>query len=168
MMNSKNVRIHWSTHYLFAHSHLTFSAVLRDLMYGHIPLYVCQVWTAFSCWRTIFGKQIFNIKAEPHICKFLESSRERWVRIGERVICGSVYSYNLGIRHYAPNRFSALPNFWKRRILPNTVCESQFSRSLVSLCENAWECYEYSVFAYSRPFSENRRMCSSAFMLWHE
>ncbi len=73
-----------------------------------------------------------------------------------------MYLYILGIRHYEPNRFSALPNFWKRWILANIICESQFSRSLVNLCENAGKCYEYSVFTYSRPFSENRRMCGSA------
>ncbi len=93
------------------------------------------------------------IKAEPHICKFSENSWERWVRTGERVMCGSVYSYILGIRHYAVDRFSTLPNFWKRRISANTSCKSQFSRLLVNLCENARECYEYSVFAYSRPYS---------------
>ncbi len=97
----------------------------------------------------------FSIKAEPHIHSFSENSRECWVRVGEQVMCGSVYSYILGIRHYAPNRFSALPNFWKRqilvRILVNIVRESQFSRLLVNLCENDRECYEYSVFTYSRP-----------------
>ncbi len=103
------------------------------------------------------------IKAETSIRKFSENSRERWVRIGERVMGGAVYSYILGIRHYAPNRFSALLNFSKGRILANTVCESQFSWSLVNLCENDWECYSYSVFAYSWPFSENRRMCGSTF-----
>ncbi len=70
--------------------------------------------------------------------------------------------YILGIRHYAPNRFSVFPNFWKRRILANTVWENQFSQLLVNLCENASECCEYSVFAYSWPFSENQRMCGSA------
>ncbi len=72
-----------------------------------------------------------------------------------------VYSYILVIRRYAPNTFLALPNFRKRQILANTVCESQFSQLLVNLCENARECYEYSEFAYSRSFSENRRMCGS-------
>ncbi len=101
-----------------------------------------------------------SLKAEPHIHLFSENS-ERWARIGEQVICGSVYSYILGIRHYAPNKFSVLPNFWKRQILAKPVCESRFSRLLVNLCENAWEYYEYSVFAYSQPFLENC-MCSSA------
>ncbi len=76
------------------------------------------------------------IKVEPHIHSFLENSRERWARIGEQVLCESVYSYICGIRHYAPNRFSALPNFQKKRILANTVCESHFSRLLINLCES--------------------------------
>ncbi len=53
------------------------------------------------------------IKAEPHIRQFLENRRERWARIGEQVMCRLVYSYILAIRHYAPNTFLALPNFWK-------------------------------------------------------
>ncbi len=104
----------------------------------------------------------FNLKAEPHIRKFSENSRESWARIGEWVMCGSVYSYILGIPYYVPNRFSALSNFWKRRILANAVCESQFLRLLVNLCEYTRECYEYSVSVYSRPFSENWHMCGSA------
>ncbi len=78
-----------------------------------------------------------DVKAETHIRKFSENSREHWARIGKQLMCRSVYSYILGIRHYAPNRFLALPNFQKRRTLANPVCESQFSRLLVNLC---WEC----------------------------
>ncbi len=82
-------------------------------------------------------------------------------------MCGLVYSYILAIHHYVPNTFSALPNYWKRRILArilaNTECESQFSRLLVNLCENAGECYEYLAFVYSPPLLENRRMCGSTF-----
>ncbi len=92
----------------------------------------------------------FPIKAEPRIHLFSDNSREYWTRIGEQVMGGSAYSYILAIRHYASNRFLALPNFWKRWILANTVCESQFSRLLVNLCKNARKCYEYSVFAYSQ------------------
>ncbi len=65
-------------------------------------------------------------------------------------MCGSVYSYILGIRHYAPNTFSVLPKLPSRRILANTICESQFSRLLVNLCENARDVDKYSVFTYSR------------------
>ncbi len=83
---------------------------------------------------------------------FSENSGELWARIGEQVMCRSVYSYILGIRHYALNRFSALPNFWKRRKLANTVRKSQFSQLLINLCENTQECHEYSVFTYSQPF----------------
>ncbi len=52
-----------------------------------------------------------SIKAEPHIRQFSENKRERWARIGKQVMCRVVYSYILTIRHYAPNTFSALPNF---------------------------------------------------------
>ncbi len=78
-------------------------------------------------------------------------------------MCGSVYSYILGTRHYAPISISALLNFQKKRILTNIMCESQFSRLLVNLCENARQGYKYSVLPNSRWFSENRRMCGSAF-----
>ncbi len=113
--------------------------------------------------------QYLDLKAETQMRLFSENCWECWVRIDKQVMCGSVYSYILGIRHYAPNRFSVLPHFWKRRILgrilANTVCESQFSRLLVNLCENTRECYEYLVFAYSRPFSENRHMCGTTLRL---
>ncbi len=105
--------------------------------------------------------RIMPLKAEPHIHLFLENNLKCWARIGEQVMCGLVYLYILGIHHYVPNRFSAITNFQKRRILANTVCESQSSQLLVNLCENAQECYGYSVFVYSRPFLENRRMCGS-------
>ncbi len=80
------------------------------------------------------------LKPNLHIRLFLENSRERWTRICEQVICGSVYLYTLGIRHYALNTFLVLLNLPNRRILPNTVCESQFSRLFVDLCKNAGEC----------------------------
>ncbi len=51
------------------------------------------------------------------------------------------YSYILSISHYAPNTFSELPNFQKRWILANSVCESQFLRLLTNLCDNARECW---------------------------
>ncbi len=76
-------------------------------------------------------------------------------------MCGSVYSYILGIRRYMPNTFSALPNWRNRRILANTLCESQFPRLLVNLCENARECWR--LFGI-HIFSENWRMCGSAFI----
>ncbi len=73
----------------------------------------------------------------------------------------SVYSYILNICCYAPNTFSALPNLPNGRILAkilaNTVSESQFSQLLVNLRENAWR--KFSI----RLFSENWRMCGSAF-----
>ncbi len=84
--------------------------------------------------------RMVDVKAELHIRKFLENSRERYARIGEQVMRGSVYSYILAIRLYAPNTLLALPNLLNRRILANTVYESQFSRSLICLCENAREC----------------------------
>ncbi len=56
-----------------------------------------------------------------------ENSRECWTKKGEQVICRSMYSYIFGIRHYEPNTFSALPNLRNKRILANTLCESQFS-----------------------------------------
>ncbi len=112
---------------------------------------------------------VFRLKTEPRIHLFSENSREHWARIGEQVMCRSVFSYILGLGHYAPNTFSAHPNLWKRwilvRILVSTVFESQFSWLLVNLCENAWECYEYSVFVYSWPFLKNRHMASSALRL---
>ncbi len=108
---------------------------------------------------------VSNIKAEPHIRQFSKNRRERWVRIGEQVMCRLVYSYILTIRHYAPNTFSALPNFQKRRILArilaNTVCESQFSRLLVNLCENTRE--RRQIFGI-RLFSEDWRMWGFAFI----
>ncbi len=102
------------------------------------------------------------VKQKPHIRKFSENNRECWARIGEQEMCGLVYSYILRIRYYAPNRFSVLPNFRKKQILANTIRESQFSRLLINLCDNARECYEYSMFNYSRPFSENWCMYGSA------
>ncbi len=58
----------------------------------------------------------------------LREYQERWARMGKQVMCGSVYSYILSIRHYAPNTFSALPNLSYGRILANTISESQFSQ----------------------------------------
>ncbi len=54
-------------------------------------------------------------------------------------MCGSMYSYILVIRHYVSNTFSALLNLRNRWILANILCESQFSRLLINLCENARE-----------------------------
>ncbi len=101
------------------------------------------------------------IKAEPHIRLFLKNSRECWPRIGEQVMCGSVFSYILGIRHYVPNTFSAPPNLQKRQILVNTLYESQFSGLLVNLCENARECWQ--IFGI-RLFSEYWHVCGSTLM----
>ncbi len=83
-------------------------------------------------------------------------------RIGEKVMRGSLYSYILSIRHYAPNTFLALPNLPNRRILANTLWESQFSQLLINLCENAPECWR--IFGI-RLFSENWRMRGSTFRL---
>ncbi len=67
------------------------------------------------------GTQPLVLKAELHIRKFLENSRERWMRICEQVMYRSVYSYVLAIRHYAPNTFSALPNLPNQRMLVKTI-----------------------------------------------
>ncbi len=67
------------------------------------------------------------------------------MRIAELVMCGSVYSYILTIRHYAPNTLLALPNLPNRQILVgilvNTCSENQFLQLFVNLHENAQECY---------------------------
>ncbi len=93
---------------------------------------------------------------------------EEQPRIGEHVMCRSVYSYTLRICNYAPNIFSALLNWPNRRILARilaeTICTSQFSRLLINLCENAENVDKYSVFTYSWLFSENCRVCGSAFI----
>ncbi len=110
-----------------------------------------------------------HVKPEPHIRLFSENGRERWARIGEQVICGSAYSYILGIRHYALNTFSTLPDLPNRRmlarILVNAACESQFSQLHVNLCENAQECWQ--IF-HIRPFSENGRICGSGFIYCYQ
>ncbi len=97
---------------------------------------------------------------------FIFREQQRWARIDEQVMCGSVYLYILDIRRYVPNTFLALPNFWKRwilvRILANTICESQFLQLLVNLCENVTD-IRYSHIL--KPFSENRRMCDSILRL---
>ncbi len=73
---------------------------------------------------------VFHIKPDSDTHEFSENSRECWMRIGEQVMCGLVYSYVLGIRHYALNAFSALPNLSNRqileRILANTIWANQF------------------------------------------
>ncbi len=126
-------------------------------------------------------------------------------RIGEQVMCGSVYSYILAICHYAPNTFSALSNFKREpHICPlsenrqiSKICQHSrvFSHKLTSNRKN-W--LSHTVFTnilanmrlfgkfgsagmylahideydphitcspilaqYSRPFSENKRMCGS-------
>ncbi len=81
----------------------------------------------------------FNLKVEPHIRLSSENRREHWARIGDQVMCWSMYSYILGIRHCTPNTFLALPNLRNRQILANILCESQFSRLLVNLCKNTRE-----------------------------
>ncbi len=108
MIDSENVRIHWSAHYLVVHSHPTFSAILRELTYVWFGLYGLD-------WQIVC---IFNTKAEPHIRIFSENSRACWVRMGEQVMFGSVYLYILAIRHLVSNTFSALPNFWKNWWIP--------------------------------------------------
>ncbi len=124
-----------------------------------LSFYTCEAFVLVPTTNErLFEDEFINIKhtylkEEPHIRFFSENSQEHWARIGQQVMCGSVYSYILGIRHYAPNTFSALPNLRNRRILArifaNTLCESWFSWLLVNLCENAQECLRISVFAYS-------------------
>ncbi len=120
-------------------------------------------------WRVITRTE-FHIRYSPIFSLIFVFRRNctstNFRRIAEnigRVMCRLVYLYILTVHHYAPSTFSALPNFWKRQLLANTVCESQFSRLLVNLCKNVWEYYEYSEFAYSRPFSENQHICGSTF-----
>ncbi len=119
--------------------------------YYHVSLKLPEITKCYSTWKACcfrwyhsFSKIFIHIdiKIEQHICLFSENSRKHWVRIGEQVICRSMYSYILGIHHYAPNTFSALPNLRNRRILANTLCESQFSPSLVNLCKNIPECWQ--------------------------
>ncbi len=68
-------------------------------------------------------------------------------------MCGSVYSYILAFRHYAPNTFSAFQNLpnWRilARILANAVVKISFCDYSIypKTPENA---DEYSVFVYSR------------------
>ncbi len=115
----------------------------------------------FSHKLTSNGENWF-LKPKPHICKFSENSRDNWTRIGEQVMCGSVYLNILAICHYALNTFSAFPNLLNRRILVNTVCESQFSRLLVNLCEDARECWQ--IFGI-RLFLENWPTCGYLLIL---
>ncbi len=75
--------------------------------------------------------------------------------IGEQVICRSVYLYILTVRHYALNTFSALPNLANRRILVNTLVKISFCDYLSISARTPENVDEYSVFAYSRLFSEN-------------
>ncbi len=56
---------------------------------------------------------------------FSENSQECWVRIGEQVMCGSVYSYILAIRHYAPNILGT-PKFAKLTHIGEYCSENQF------------------------------------------
>ncbi len=137
----------------------------------HFSNYVKNFWS--TGWRRVRiitdVRRLKNVcvKTELNVSLFSENSRERWARIGERVICGSTYSYILGICHYAPNTFSTLPNLWNRRILAristNTLYESQFTRLLINLRENGRECRQ--IFGIHL-FSKNWRMCDSAFRCW--
>ncbi len=45
-------------------------------------------------------------------------------RMGEQVMCGSVYSYILAIHHYVPNTFLALPNLPNRQILARILANT--------------------------------------------
>ncbi len=81
-------------------------------------------------------------------------------------MCRSVYSYILPIHHYAPTTFSAISNLPNSqilaKILANNICENQFSRLRVNLCENTQECIQ--IFGI-RLFPENWRMCGSGFTI---
>ncbi len=87
-----------------------------------------------------------SYKPDPYIPQFSEKSQEHWARMDEQVMCGSVYSYILAIRHYAPNTFSALPNLPNRRIHILKISSRHYSSIYTRTPENI---NEYSVFAYS-------------------
>ncbi len=97
--------------------------------------------------------------------QFSENSREFWARMGEQILCGSVYLYILTIRYCAPNIFLALPNlpnqreYWWIRMLKNSSLH--YSSIYTRISENIID--EYWVFTYSRLFSENWRMCGYSF-----
>ncbi len=101
------------------------------------------------------------LKPESHICQISENSWERWVRMGEQVMCGSMYSYILAIRHYGPDTFSALPNLSNWRIHMLKISSRHYWSIYATTSENV---DEYSVFTYSELFSENWHMCESGLM----
>ncbi len=83
------------------------------------------------------------------------------MRTGEQVICGSVCSYVLAIRHYTPNTFSVIPNLSYQQILVNTVMKINFCDYSSIYARTPENIDKYSVFAYSRLSSKDWRMCGS-------
>ncbi len=84
-----------------------------------------RIFAAFSPKVNLISYLYTSMKAELHIRQFSDNKQERWARIGEQVTGRVVYLYIVAIRHYAPNTFSALLHFWKKRILANTICEGE-------------------------------------------
>ncbi len=61
--------------------------------HDYLQAYPLSILSLEKFWENV------NIRAEPRIRLFSGVSWEQWVRIGEQVMCGSMYSYILGIRH---------------------------------------------------------------------
>ncbi len=103
------------------------------------------IYNAREISNTSFDKNSkFYLKAGPHIHLFLKKSQEHFARIGEQVMCGSVYSYILGICHYASNtsrnfQICRIYEYWQ--ITYVKVCSRNYSHKNVG---------KYLVFAYSR------------------
>ncbi len=103
---------------------------------------------------TLLSIAIVNVdlKVEPRVCLFSENSGELWARIGEQVLCRSVYSQffifvimrRIHSRHF---QISEIDKYW--RILFAKVVSRDYSSIYARTPENV----EYSVFTYSRPFS---------------
>ncbi len=93
----------------------------------------------------ILKRMTSNVKNELHIYEFTENSQEYWMRIGKQVMCGSSYSYILGIQHYAPNQ-SILEYKAMHAKLGNCAC--MVRPNTCNLMEKLW------IFAFILQFLE--------------
>ncbi len=104
----------------------------------------------FSQKIRFFEKNLY-FKMELHIRKFSENSRERWARIGEQVMCGSlirIFSVFIILRRIDSWHFQIFgKDKYSREYWRVPYVKSQFSPLLVNLCETARECYEYLLFS---------------------
>ncbi len=107
-------------------------------------------------------KRLYD-KMEPHIGLFSENSRERWARIGEQVMCDQcirTFSVLVIMRRILSQdvQICGIDKYWLIHYIKVSSCD--YLSIYVRTPDNV---DEYSVFSYSRLFSENWRMCDSAY-----